>query len=200
MSDTPALKLAIDLVHVPSQVRLLRREPLPEGVPTLLRLAAGDQEAESAAVELTGRSAAVVRQAAAFFVEQILFAPNADSYRVLGASHTATAAELRRNAALLMRWLHPDLDPRGERSIFAGRVTAAWNDLKTPDRRAAYDALLQRSVHKHRGRNGYSRRGRTGSGDRRQGLGPQDARLSRGFQRMGFLWRALSVLFHRPLP
>ena len=58
-----------------------------------------------------------------FFIEQILFAPDADSYRVLGTAPQATPSELRRNVALLMRWLHPDLDPRGERSVFIGRVT-----------------------------------------------------------------------------
>jgi hypothetical protein len=35
--------------------------------------------------------------------------------------------ELRRNMALLLRWLHPDL---AERSIFIGRVAAAWNNFK----------------------------------------------------------------------
>ena len=53
----------------------------------------------------------MVRLAATFFIEQILFAPHADSYRVLGASPQASASELRRNVALLLRWLHPDLDP-----------------------------------------------------------------------------------------
>src|SRR5262249_3277092 len=109
------------------------------------------------------------------------------------------------NVALLMRWLHPDLEPSGERSIFISRVTAAWNDLKTPQRRAAYDAILQRS---NRGRNSRFKNRRRGpahlvigkqakSGDRRRG------RLSghhgRGLDTMGFLRRALSVLLHRPL-
>ena len=56
MSERMALKIAIDLMHIPSQVRLLRSEPLPEGVEMLLQIAAGDVEAESAAVALTGRS------------------------------------------------------------------------------------------------------------------------------------------------
>ena len=43
--------------------------------------------------------------------------------------------------ALLLRWLHPDLDRHGERSVFAARVTRAWNDLKTQERRAAYDRV-----------------------------------------------------------
>ena len=44
--------------------------------------------------------------------------------------------------ALLLRWLHPDIDQKGERSVFAARVTKAWSDLKTPERRAAYDRQL----------------------------------------------------------
>jgi hypothetical protein len=195
MSDKMALKTAIDLMHVPSQVRLLRSEPLPGDVQTLLRIAAGDEEAESAAISLTGRSREVVRQAATFFIEQILFAPDADSYRVLGATPRASAGELRRNVALLLRWLHPDLDPDGERSIFIGRVTAAWNNVKTPERRAAYDALL-RSANRRSGdrhRSPKSRSGRHTSRSRSSG------QHQRGVDALGFLRRALSVLLGRPL-
>ena len=80
-----------------------------------------------------------VREAAAFFLEQVLLHADADSYRVLGATREASYAELRRNMTLLLQWLHPDLDRREARSVFAARVTRAWNDLKTPERRAAYD-------------------------------------------------------------
>jgi hypothetical protein len=206
MSDRMALKIAIDLMHVPSQVRLYRTGPLPEGVEMLLRIAAGDDEAENTASLLADRPRDIVRQAATFFIEQILFAPNADSYRVLGASAPASAAELRRNVALLLRWLHPDLDLRGERAIFVGRVTTAWNDLKTPDRRAVYDDLLRVSnvASKSRSRSGRSRSGRHGagkhfaqSGTNRSRLN-RNAQLMRGADRVGFFRRALSVLFHRP--
>jgi hypothetical protein len=139
MGGAPALKVAIDLMHVPSRVRLIRSDPLPDGVLMLLQIAAGDQEATSQAAEMTGRSQNVVREAAGFFIEQILLGPDTDSYRRLGASPQATSGELRRNMALLLRWLHPDLDLRGERSPFVRRVTGAWNDVKTPARRAAYD-------------------------------------------------------------
>ena len=106
MSDKMALRVAIDLLHVPSQVRLVRSEPLPRGVPVLLRIAAGDDAAEREAADLTAHSRDVVRRAAAFFIEQILFAPDTDSYRVLGAAPQASAGELRGNAALLLKWLH----------------------------------------------------------------------------------------------
>lgn len=144
MRDAMALRIAIDLMHIPSRVRIVRLEPLPAGVYTLLCIAAGEEAAEFAAVELTGRSRDLVRKAAGFFIEQVLLCPNADSYRVLGATSEATSTELRRNMALLMRWLHPDIDAEGRRSMFASRVTRAWNDLKTAERRATYD-LAKRS-------------------------------------------------------
>jgi len=197
MSERMALKIAIDLLHVPAQVRLLRAEPLPDGVPLLLRIAAGDDEAERTAVGLTGRSREVVRQAATFFIEQILFAPNTNSYRVLGANPQASAGELRRNVALLLRWLHPDLDPRSERAIFIGRVTAAWNDLKTPERRAACDATLRHAndATRSRLRNGKSRSGRHDSSKQ---FTKDQTPLMRGVDTIGFFRRALSVLLHRP--
>jgi hypothetical protein len=206
MSDRMALKIAIDLMHVPSQVRFYRTEPLPDGVLILLRIAAGDDEAENTASLLADRPRDIVRQAATFFIEQILFAPNADSYRVLGANAPAGAGELRRNVALLLRWLHPDLDPQGERSIFVGRVTAAWNDLKTPERRAVYDESLRRSnvASKSRSGSGTSRSRRHNAGKHFGHGGSNRSRLVRnsqlmqGAERIGFLRRALSVLFHRP--
>ena len=138
MSPLTALRTAIDLRLVPSRLRLMRSEPLPDGVELVLGIAAGDEEADRTAA-VVDQSADLIRSAATFYIEQILFAPDADSYRVLGANPEATAGELRRNAGLLLKWLHPDRDPEGERAVFARKVTAAWNDLKTPERRASYD-------------------------------------------------------------
>jgi len=138
----PALKLAFDLFDFPSQARVARKAPLPPDLVLLLRIAAGDDEPLREAVRASGRSPRVVRDAAGFFIEQVLLFPEADSYRVLGASPTAANSAMRRNMALLLRWLHPDIDQKGERSVFAARVTKAWSDLKTPDRRATYDQQL----------------------------------------------------------
>ena len=208
MSDRMALKIAVDLVHVPAQVRHIRLEPLPDDVLMLLRIAAGDEESEHSAVALTGRSPEIVRRAAVFFIEQILFAPDADSYRVLGTAPEASASELRRNVALLLRWLHPDLDSGGARSIFVGRVTAAWNNLKTPERRAAYEGFRRypKSRSKARSKGGKSQTGRqnnnkqlTNGGAHRSRFG-SNLRGLRSPNKIGFLRRALSILFHRPLP
>ena len=134
-----ALRIAIELLHVPSRLRLVRSSPLPDDVYVLLRIAAGDAEAEAEAVAQTERSGEIVRAATVFFIEQVLLEPVADSYRALGANPLAPTTELRRNMALLLTWLHPDKNAQGSRAFLAERVTHAWNDLKTEERRAAYD-------------------------------------------------------------
>jgi hypothetical protein len=196
MSDRMALKVAINLLLVPSQVRLVRLEPLPDGVVMLLRIAAGDREAEQAASALADRSRETVRHAAAFFIEQILFAPDADSYRILGADPQAGANELRRNLALLMRWLRPDLDPRGERSVFSTRVTGAWNNLKTPARRAAYDEQSRHRAEQQFDRTGRRsrRRGRLGLTSAVRGWHGRNTDRYDGAGQSGFLRRALAIL------
>lgn len=141
MSAPTAVKAAIDLVQVPSRARYQQSSPLPSDVVTVLRIAAGDKQALSEASKALDRSPALIHKAAVFFIEQILLHPAADSYRVLGASGNATASELRHNMALVLRCLHPDANPQYDRSIFARRVTQAWEDLKTPERRAAYDKV-----------------------------------------------------------
>jgi hypothetical protein len=117
---------------------------MPAGITTLLEIAAGNREACQAAASAFDRPSEVMQKAAAFFIEQVMLTPEADSYRVLGAAPDAPSHELRRNMALLLRWLHPDTGDADGRSLFAGRVTSAWENLKTPERRLAYDRELTR--------------------------------------------------------
>src|SRR5262249_54120012 len=104
MGRSGALKQAIDLLHCPSLVRIMRSAPLPDDLLLLLRIVSGDEEAMNQAAESEGRARDVIRNAATFFIEQVMFYPSADSYRVLGARSEATSDELRRNMALLLRW------------------------------------------------------------------------------------------------
>lgn len=202
MAGRSALKLAVDLLHVPAQVRLVRSEPLPDGVVLLLRIAAGEPEAEREAVALTRRSVDTVRRAATFFIEQILFAPESDSYRVLGVDAGAGAGELRRNAGLLLKWLHPDRDRNDPRAVFASRVTGAWNDLKTPDRRAAYNAQ-RRKPEARRSHSKSATRGKRksplASALARRRARQREAWLAYQAGKLGFFRRALAMLLQRPV-
>ena len=152
MEHLSTILMSLDLLHVPSRVRPMRSVPLPDGTVTLLRITAGDEDVTRQAAMATASSPAFVSEAAAFFIEQIMLYPDADSYRVLGTSCKASSAELRRNMSLLLRWLHPDRS-LSERSVFAHRVTRAWNDLKTEERRAVYDrkrALAEKPMARNR--------------------------------------------------
>lgn len=199
MGEATALKLAIDLLHVPSRVRSMRSAGLPGDVPILLEIAAGDAEAATRASEATGRSRDIIRNAAAFFIEQILLAPDADSYRVLGGNAQTSSSDLRRNMALLLRWLHPDMghNGSGDRSIFANRITLAWEDLKTAERRAAYDAQQQgRRTKTSPGRSKGGRQHRAASRHARGAT--YVGRHDRVEPPLGRLWRALLMLFGAP--
>ncbi len=179
--------MAIDLMRAPSNVRRVRAAPLPKDVGKLLAIAAGDAAALGEAKSGTNRAEQSLRQAAAFYIEQILLHPDADHYRVLGAQPDASNAELRRNMALLIRWLHPDHKNGSERTVFANRVTRAWNELKTEDRRAAYDLDRRRELAK---RDALKR-------DQKRSVAPPTGPLHIHHQEIaktrGHLWACLSV-------
>jgi hypothetical protein len=146
MAQSEALHAALALLKDPVAVRQLQRAELPHGISELLVIAIGEDSALAKAQVYTGRSRHALQEAAGFFVEQVLLDHDADSYRVLGGSRRSTHEELRHNMALLMRWLHPDLQAlrngaATDREVFSSRVTRAWEDLKNDERRRAYDRL-----------------------------------------------------------
>jgi DnaJ-class molecular chaperone len=89
--------------------------------------------------------------------------------------------------ALLLRWLHPDMDRHGERSLFAGRITQAWETLKTPERRAAYDR--ERSAREAGGR-----AHRRSSRSKRRAHAPGSRLDAWRYEPKGFLRRAMWLL------
>jgi len=198
-----AVSIAIDLMQLPMQIRHLRSKPLPDGMTTLLQIASGDDVATRRVAVKLGWTTNLIREAAQFFIVQILLAPDADSYRILGANPNTTARELRRNMALLLRWLHPDLDPDGERSMFAAKVTSAWEDLKTPERRSAYDRRRKSATAKSTEKKGISttKTGRYVSSVDTASGSARAARMSRIYipRHIGLFQRLLIHLLGRPI-
>jgi len=143
-----AIAAALAMLRDPQLARLAQRAPLPKGMTMLLEVAAGEAAALASAHSITSRSEATLQRAAGFFIEQVLLNRQSDNYRVLGSSPNAPSADLRRHMALLLKWLHPDLfqssgdDKAFNRSAYVSLVTEAWEALKTPGRRASYDASL----------------------------------------------------------
>lgn len=187
MTNYSTIWMAVDLMRAPSNVRRVRNAPLPKDVSRLLAIAAGDEDALGDAKRGTNLPERALQEAAAFYVEQILLHPDADYYRVLGAGTHATTAELRRNMALLMRWLHPDHNNGSDRAVFVGRITQAWNELKTEDRRASYNLSRRRKLERRASKSAKSTQNRVPSRSGR-GTGPQK-------RSYGFLERIMATLF-----
>ena len=135
----PALEQALACHHAPALLAAAQSRPLPNSMLTLLRLAAGDQAMAAHCALASSESETEVVEAAAFFIQQVLFAPGADSYRVLGVNPDAPDAQLKEHYRWLVRWLHPDRNTDDWDSVFADRVNVAWQTLRLPERRRSYD-------------------------------------------------------------
>lgn len=147
-----ALEWAIALSKAPAERVALRQRPLPSGIETVLQLATGiSGKAVADATERTGESEADILEAARFYVREILFYQGADAYRVLGLPEDASADAIRSHHRLLQQWLHPDRHTSDWDAIFASRVNAAWNELRSTTRRAQYDAQPREHIRDERG-------------------------------------------------
>ena len=104
----------------------------------LLRIASGAPEPLAAAAAGFGEPAPRVLDAARFYLQQALFFPGADAYRLLAASPGSDAGTLREHHRLLQAWLHPDRGGEEWGTRYAARVNAAWSQLRDQTRREAY--------------------------------------------------------------
>ncbi len=82
--------------------------------------------------------------AARFFVQQVLLAPGADNYRLLGVTPQAKDVEIKTHHRLLMRLLHPDREHTDEawHTAAAARINQAYATLRDPEKRAEYNGQL----------------------------------------------------------
>ena len=136
-----ALDWALALARAPGERMALRQRPLPEGIEPLLQIATGTRgDALQAALARTNEPEADLVEAVRFYLREVLFHSGADAYRMLGLARDASAEQIKTHHRLLQQWLHPDRQTSDWDAIFAGRVNAAWNALRTPDHRAEYDA------------------------------------------------------------
>ena len=143
MAIPRGLVLALDLLRAPVLAEVMRTQPLlpSKDILVLLRIAGGCPQTTRHAVECTGKSPEHIHDAVVLYLKQILLFPDADSYRLLGVDPQAPHAIVREHLHWMMRWLHPDRNSNSWESLFAPRVLSAWEDLKSPQRREAYNRL-----------------------------------------------------------
>ncbi len=140
MTGRHAIDLALDLARMPALARTSVTPPIPSNVIELMRIAAACPQTCQAAVATTGEPAPVLIEAARFYLQQMLFRPEADCYRILGIKPAASRATARSHMHWLLKWLHPDRNSSWD-SIYAERVLKAWHEVSALSRLAARPAL-----------------------------------------------------------
>lgn len=143
MSGGEALDLALGLLRAPARRALLIARPLPSGMTTLLEVAGGSAGAAQAAAASTGATPEELLEASRFFVQQVLLDEDSDAYRMMGVDRDADGGRIRDHHRLLLRWLHPDRTQGDQwESVLATRVNQAWNRIRTPAARTAYESRM----------------------------------------------------------
>ena len=139
MAQPHVIELALDLARMPALARSSVVPPLPANLIELMRIAAASPEACQAAVAQTGEPRHVVIEAARFYLQQILFRPDADCYRILGIQPAASRETARSHMRWLLEWLHPDRNTnnKGWDTVYAERVLKAWRDVSAANGSAA---------------------------------------------------------------
>jgi hypothetical protein len=113
MAERHVIDLALDLARMPALARTSAISAIPSNIIELMRIAAECPEACQVAVAQTGEPAPVVIEAARFYLQQVLFRPEADCYRILGIEPGAPRATARNHMRWLLQWLHPDRNHNG---------------------------------------------------------------------------------------
>ena len=129
MTQPHVIELALDLARMPTLVRSSPVPPLPPNITELMRIAAASPEACEAAAAQTGEPSLVLIEAARFYLQQVLFRPDADCYRILGIKRATSRATAREHMRWLLEWLHPDRNNNSWDAVYAERVLKAWREV-----------------------------------------------------------------------
>jgi hypothetical protein len=137
MTKGHVIDFALDLARMPALARTSVLPAIPPDIIELMRIAAASPEACEAAVAKTGEPKSVVIEAARFYLQHVLFRPDADCYRILGIDRTASRATARCHMRWLLQWLHPDRNNNSWDAVYAERVLKAWHEMSASDGHAA---------------------------------------------------------------
>lgn len=132
MTQRHAAELALDLTRMPALARSPVRSPIPPNIIELMRIAAASPKACQDAVDATGEPPEVLIDASRFYLQQMLFRPDADCYRILGLQPGASRATARAHMRWLLQWLHPDRNS-GLDAVYTDRVLQAWREVSKSD-------------------------------------------------------------------
>src|SRR5262245_44750182 len=154
MAQQHVIELALDLTRMPALARTSGLPALPPNIIELMRIAAASPEACELAVATTGESTSVVIEAARFYLQHVLFRPEADCYRILGIEPNASRATARSHMRWLLQWLHPDRNRNSWDAVYAERVLKAWREVS-----ASNESVVKPNFRRARGPSNKQKRG-----------------------------------------
>lgn len=123
-----ALEAAIALGRNPVLAAVMREQPLPQGMDSVLRIVSGEEGALKHFAVRNHVEPAFLLTSIEAYVQQVLIFPGAPPHRVLGVQPGAPREEMRAHMRLLLLWLHPDRGHAAWRTGFAARVIGAWRE------------------------------------------------------------------------
>ena len=141
--STDALELALALHQAPIQRFALRDRPLPANMDEVLQLASAMQPQLQNAAARFSESEETIVEAVRFYLQQVLFEPGTDAYRIFGVAPNADFKQVRQHHIWLQRWLHPDRRGEDWEAALATKVNWAWQQLRNESSREEYDQLRQ---------------------------------------------------------
>ena len=152
MTQRLALDVALDMAQRPLLVRQAQKQPLPDDVLLLIRIAAHSEEDTVWACRTRARSMDEVREAAVMFLQQVLFHPHADNFRMMGLGPAATLEQVHEHRRWLLKWLHPDRNHDKWESQLFKRVVQASGELQKyiPERGDSLPPAMPRSHSRRR--------------------------------------------------
>ena len=125
-----AIDAALKIYRRPDLVRAERRKVLPDNTLPLIRIASGSAIAPEFLTAERAKSEAEARDAAVFYIQQILLSPKSDEYRQLGLTYQATPQQISEHKRHMLKWLHPDRNPNKWESALFQRVVNAAGKLE----------------------------------------------------------------------
>ena len=123
-----ALDQALLLQKQPALAVAFKQAALPDGMPTLIRLASDEGGRRKDLAQLVGMDEIQLQSAATEYLLQICLYPGSNDFRVLGLNSASDMKAAKEHHRLLLKWLHPDRNP--DNQILAGRVNQAWAAIK----------------------------------------------------------------------
>lgn len=130
MSDKSAAEIAVELFAEPRLAARLAGQPLHRDVLSLIRIASGDHSSLGVFPEAIARDPDKCEKLAIFYIQQVMFTPEATPKRLLGLRPADDLTRVKEHKRWLLKWLHPDRNHNKWEQGYFQRVTEAAKKLE----------------------------------------------------------------------